>query len=39
MSLENVFKSSISLSEYPDIWKLAEVKSAFKKGEHIQVEN
>ena len=32
--LEYVFKSSISLSEYSDIWKLAKVKSAFKKGEH-----
>ena len=37
--LEYVFKSSISLSEYPGIWKLAKVKSKFKKGEHIQVEN
>ena len=37
--LEYVFKGSMSLSEYPDIWKLAEVKTAFKKGEHIQVEN
>ena len=38
-SLEYVLKSSISLSGCPDIWKLANVKSAFKKGEHIQVEN
>ena len=37
--LEYVFKRSISLSEYPDIWKSAKVKSAFRKGEHIQVEN
>ena len=37
--LEYVFRSSLSLSEYLDIWKLAKVKSAFKKGEHIQVEN
>ena len=37
--LDYVSISSISSSEYPDIWKLAKVKSAFKKGEHIQVEN
>ena len=32
-------KVAYLLSEYPDIWKLAKVKSAFKKGEHKQVEN
>ena len=37
--LEYVFKSSISLCEYPDIWKLAKVRSAFKKGGHTQVVN
>ena len=37
--LEYVFKKSIETNEYPDMWKLAKVKSAFKKGEHVLVEN
>ena len=39
VGLEGVYIKSIELRKYPDLWKLAKVKSAYKKGEHVQVEN
>ena len=39
VGLEHVHIKSIELRKYPDLWKLAKVKSAYKKGEHVQVEN
>ena len=39
VGLEHVYIKSIELRKYPDLWKLAKVKSAYKKGEHVQVEN
>ena len=34
-----VFNKSIACNQYPSIWKLAKVKSAFKKGEKIESPN
>ena len=39
VGLEHVYIKSIELRKYPDLWKLVKVKSAYKKGEHVQVEN